>query len=495
MILGRALTPSLLPFLCLPVFAQSADWAMRIGGEGGNGGAVIGGEIARAVEIDSVGNVYVIGTCYDGARVGNSKVSLELFGGMDIVVAKIDREGKIGWITTLGSERDDGGYDIAVGQGHVIITGAAGANMASGPHTVTRGYFIARLSARDGSVFSMNAITALPNEHEIDERGNVVAGCREGLYFFDSQNVAQWTVPLRADNPHQTGIRGVAFASDGSGDILCGGQFSRTMQLGDTMLTARSGIDGFLGRYDNNGNRLWLGVVEGVADETVRGVAVCSGESDDLWFSGAFVDSAMILGRHALYTNGMKDVFVFRCNAQGDLITWARAIGGPSWDEGAEIAVNAQGAASVAGSFRNRISFGARDHFSAGEADFLIARLTPAGEEDWMLTASGGPRSDMAYACDVNTNNVVAYCGYFQQTAQFGETVLSSHGLEDIVIGICQDITAVKRDTGPAVPSHRASASSDSYIINGRKAPVVSNGSRIMNGVILIPGGSCTVRF
>ena len=82
------------------------------------------------------------------------------------------------------------------------------------------------------------------------------------------------------------------------------------------------------------------------------------------------------------FAGGLRDAFVVKLTVDGSALVYATYLGGGSNDEGAGIAVDAAGQASVTGTtfsrdFPTRNAF--QPAFAGGVADAFVARLTADG--------------------------------------------------------------------------------------------------------------------
>ncbi|MDY0112281.1 MAG: SBBP repeat-containing protein, partial [Candidatus Syntrophosphaera sp.] len=125
--------------------------------------------------------------------------------------------------------------------------------------------------------------------------------------------------------------------------------------------------------------------------------------------------------------------FIF---AQSDIWLWAKQAGGTYSDEGNGIAIDSSGNSYVTGRFQGTATFGTTTLTTTGSseiADIFVAKLDSSGNWLWATKAGGNDR-DYGYdiATDFSGNSYVT--GYFNGTASFGGTTLTSSGQEDIFV-------------------------------------------------------------
>lgn len=110
---------------------------------------------------------------------------------------------------------------------------------------------------------------------------------------------------------------------------------------------------------------------------------------------------------------------------------WVRTGGGSGNDDGASVAVDKDGNVLVVGSFRELANIGGVMVQSQGGYDAFVAKYTPAGQTQWVRTG-GGTGADEGRCVAVDSNGNVFITGFFQLTAIFGSSPITSHGGYDI---------------------------------------------------------------
>ncbi len=140
---------------------------------------------------------------------------------------------------------------------------------------------------------------------------------------------------------------GVAMSGDGSGDIFVTGWFAGDADFGSasTVLTRRPSIgpankiitqtDGFVAKYDSNGNIIWtadLGRVSDLnpinpnhnPDNSILPSSIASDQSGNCYVAGSYNDQALI-GSIALPTTTVQAPFIAKYTASGT-VAWANSI-------------------------------------------------------------------------------------------------------------------------------------------------------------------------
>ena len=185
------------------------------------------------------------------------------------------------------------------------------------------------------------------------------------------------------------------------------------------------------GRSDNSTTSPW-------------GWAVSAGGSSSEWASGIAVDSSgnayvtgyfqetAAFGSTSLLSSGGNDIFIAKLSSSGSW-QWAIMAGNSSDDSGNGIAVDSSGNAYVTGYFQETAAFGSTSLTSDGSSDIFIAKLSSSGSWQWAVRA-GSSDNDGGNRIVVDSNGNAYVTGYFQETAAFGNISLTSDGSYDIFI-------------------------------------------------------------
>lgn len=175
----------------------------------------------------------------------------------------------------------------------------------------------------------------------------------------------------------------------------------------------------------------WAKSAGGIGNDVFNAVGRDASGSN-IFVAGRFSNS-MVLGPSALISAGGTDVVLARYHPSGAPI-WSLRFGGPGNDAAMSLAVDAGGNVFIAGTFENRMVFGADTLFSAGGTDIFIVKYSGAGNYLWSRRA-GGPGADMANAVAVDAVGNAFIGGSFTDSAKFGsQPRLYSAGGTDMFI-------------------------------------------------------------
>lgn len=194
--------------------------------------------------------------------------------------------------------------------------------------------------------------------------------------------------------------RGWSLTTDPQGNVYTGGVFSRSVDFDpgpdSTILTSnQAGFwpDGYLAKYDTDGNLLWANHLltarpQGTSQTaTLLSIADMEIDADgNLIIGGALWDSAWFDASTLLVGGTLADPFLAKYDADGKLL-WAQLMAGSGDNRIQSLAVDTQNRIYVSGFF-----FGAPDMdpgsgtttlSSQGQEDIFLAAYQPDGSFSW----------------------------------------------------------------------------------------------------------------
>ena len=171
------------------------------------------------------------------------------------------------------------------------------------------------------------------------------------------------------------------------------------------------------------------GVVWGWAEMTSGAFGVVSVEEIALDLSGnayvtGMINGTVTFGSINLVSNGYYDIFIAKLSSSGSW-QWAVQVGASGLDGG--IAVDSVGNIYVTGVFNENATFGNTHLTSSGDYDIFISKLSNNGSWQWAVNA-GGSSDDDVYGIAVDSSGNAYVTGFFNETATFGNTNLTSSG-------------------------------------------------------------------
>ena len=214
-----------------------------------------------------------------------------------------------------------------------------------------------------------------------------------------------------------------AIATDAALNIYVAGETYSTDFPGPaTSDSARSAGDAFVVKLNSSGTQILYSVVlSGASYDSARGIAVDSSgnayvtgvttSTDFPVTAGAFQRSSM--------SPGLEDAFVVKLNPAGAVL-YATYLGGSSSDLGYAIAIDASGAAYVAGG-TNSVNFpvtgSAPQRTFRGGFDCFVAKLDPSGATLSYSTYLGGESIDVCKGIAVDASGAAFVTGTTTSTS------------------------------------------------------------------------------
>jgi hypothetical protein len=244
--------------------------------------------------------------------------------------------------------------------------------------------------------------------------------------------------------------RGVA--TDGDGGLYAVGHFSQKMQYGRGFLQSAGGKDGFIARYDRDGNALWARAIGGAGlDEMYRVASDTKGNAYVIGTATGEVDVDRD-GTVDVVGTAKGSALVTAWDPDGDLL-WARVSGGDARVLGLGIATGPGDEIYIAGAYQD----GAPDFDDNGEADGPVAVPTAAPGSD------GVPNFDLnAYYAALDTAGRVEWIRFVT-----GPSIQSAGGLAVADNG---DLYVLGGHTAPSDIDGDGIADIDFVALGGRKS-------------------------
>ena len=267
------------------------------------------------------------------------------------------------------------------------------------------------------------------------------------LIFLSTSTIAQdfeWAKSISGSGTIDT--REVKFGSDGS--VYACGRFTGTANFdvgeSDFSITSIGSNDGFIVKYDTDGNFEWVRQFEGSSNVGFFSLAL--DQNDNIYATGHFfgtVDFDPGPGTFNLTSLNGADVFLLKLDNQGDFL-WARHYGNSgalSNSEAISVSVDQSGNAIIVGRYNNTINFDIGGlgllRTSSGGFDVFIAKVASGGGLMW-LREFKGTQSGYAWTVSTNNQNEIFVSGFFSGTFDFdpgpGVFNLTSNGGEDMYV-------------------------------------------------------------
>lgn len=336
----------------------------------------------KAVAVDGAGNTYLAGN-FGATFSFPGGMPLVNAGGTDVVVAKLDVDGKHVWSKRFGDGQNQAPTSLAVdAQGNVFVSGGFTGQIDFGGGGLSGGTSISTFIAK-----------------------------------LDSSGAHLWSKRF-------TGTASVyrsKLAADPSGSVLLMGDFRGTADLGAGNVTSKGEDDVFLIKLAGNGTVVWSKAFGTLDYDFSGGVAVDGAGS--VFTTGSFVGTMVVGATTLASAGGTTDMFLIKFDTSGN-VGWAKKFGDSSQAQrGVAISVDPLGNVYTAGRFAGTMNLGGSDLITTGN-EYFLAKHNGMGSHQWSLRAGGDDPygTEMFVAVDAAGN--VAAGGYFYTTIQFGGSPL-----------------------------------------------------------------------
>lgn len=233
---------------------------------------------------------------------------------------------------------------------------------------------------------------------------------------------------------------------DPMGNVYTTGYFQGTIDFdpgaGTSNLTSVGNRDIFVSKLDASGNFVWAKNVGGGSSDYGNGITTDA--SGNVYITGSFISSSMDVdpgpGTTTLNSNGTRDVFVLKLDANGNFV-WGTSFGGSSLDQGHDIEVDGNGNVYTTGYYNGTVDFdpgmGSANITANGSSDIFIHKLDPSGNFVW-VKSFGGTNADEGNAIAVDPSGNIYSTGIYRGTVDFdpnaGTNTITSAGSDDIFI-------------------------------------------------------------
>ena len=297
---------------------------------------------------------------------------------------------EVSWATKAGGTGSGLGSDVsALPDGSSIVTGRFYGTAAFGSTTLTS----------DGGAGSDKMFTAKMNAD------------------------GTWAWATKAGGTGNSGGYGVSALPDGSSIVT--GYFNGTASFGSTTLISDVYGEVFFAKMNADGTWAWATGAGGTSYDIGYGVSALPDGSSIVtgYFSGTATFGTTTLTSSDWNSAG---VFTAKLNADGTW-AWATQAGGTGFGEGYGVSALPDGSSIVTGVFGGggTATFGSTILSSDGTNAVFTAKMNADGTWAWATKADGtGDNSGQGISALPDGSSIVT--GYFEDTATFGSTTLTS---------------------------------------------------------------------
>lgn len=373
------------------------DWVKTYGG-------LTNDERPFAMEVDHLGNTYVLGE-FEGTvdfDPGNGVSNLTSNGGTDVYLLKLDAQGDFVWVKSFGGRLDDQGRSIIINDiGLLFIAGTFKDTVDFNPgagvnQRVSNGgddIFIMCFNSLNGGVFWTKTIGQLLD----DDVSSLALDDQSSLYA--------------------------------TGDYSMQTDFNPGSAVFN--LTPAGNADVFVLKLNVSGNFVWAKSFGGTNFE--RGDAIALDDNGNIYITGYFQGTADFDpggGVFNISTVSLRDMFVVKLRNNGSFL-WAKSIGG-FWLFTSDLVLDSKKNVIVTGSFRGNVDFDpgpntAQLSSQGGGHDVFIVKLDSLGNYHWAKSFGKPNTSDHGYQMHIDRYDNIYTLGEYQGQADLdpGPGVLS----------------------------------------------------------------------
>lgn len=355
----------LFSFLSYSTSAQTPDWIWAKSARG------VGDDYGRIVDLDSTGNVYVLGTLSSPIITFNTTTLTKISFGNDFFIVKYDKNGNILWAKNAGVPETNHnmsscrGESMTVdGNGNCIITGTFyGDSMIFdkttliNSHTDIYNVFVVKYDTNGDVVWANYAEKtsgASGTSISSDSKANsYLIGYFQSDSILFGSSIVKGLPPANGDhggnfmvkyNPegnvlwahilggmHRDQIYSISVDPFGN-SYICGYMQGPSTSFGNITLENAAFLGGiFIVKYDPAGNALWAKTAEETGWGGAQCNSICADNNGNFYLTGYFNSSAITFGTTTLlntYTASSHSPFYSKFDSDGNLL-WVKTAGSP----------------------------------------------------------------------------------------------------------------------------------------------------------------------
>jgi hypothetical protein len=381
---------------------------------------------AQATQVDSSGNVYVIGTSTGDV---NSQINQ---GSQDVFLTKYDSAGNVVWQNLLGSGGSANGYGLALDpSGGVVVTGASTAQlMTTSVSNGNNDSFVARYDTNGEQTWIKQIQTLATNQSNavsVDASGNIYIGGAVSGGVIGAGQVAQGGGDAFLAKYDSTGklLAENQFGTSGSDSVAA----TATDESGNLFVASTQNGHAIVSKYANGditSAPVWtedLGDLQ--AGGAIGGLTVSNGK---VYVSGSTSNGALTAGGQASVVapaSGGLDAFVTSLTDNGSSGTanTTTYIGTSGSDTAGDVTVGSDGTIYLAGSTTGTFAGSTRSVQNTTNA--FATALNADGTVKWTKQFGGasGTSTGAGLAIDTQGSSVLDALGLPRGAIQLSQSV------------------------------------------------------------------------
>lgn len=219
-------------------------------------------------------------------------------------------------------------------------------------------------------------------------------------------------------------VNSIAVSNDH--EIYITGEFRGSFYYNSDSLVSQDRLDIFIAKIDSSGNILWAKQGAGWGFQSAN--AITTAPNGTISISGYYEDTLHFenLWVHRI---GLRDIFVANFDNLGNLL-WLQSLGGPAFEDGKAIISDNVNNFYITGPFRDFLFVFNDTLVGNGVNDVFIAKYNSNGVLQWVKTM-GGPAADEATCLNINQNQQIFVGGWYDRSMEIGHFSLQGNSEED----------------------------------------------------------------
>ncbi len=453
-------------FLCASITtnAQHFDWAQSIGG--------LGLDVGRAITTDDDGNVIVVGNFTGGTHIGGTY--LTGYGSMEAFVAKFTSEGSLLWANVISGPAEDMARGVETDHlGNVYVVGhftdtvifhLSEFDTIAAKSEGMQDVFVVKYDANGALQWKLTGggtendtgtdIARFPWSGKLYVCGGFEKRAKFGTATILSNGLADaFLMKIDPDgNAHwivkggglEHDIAAAVAVNQTTEEIYIAGDFYDEALFEGVTLEALGSSDMFLAKFDEDGNMEWAATNGGTSVDVATGV-----ETDlngKVYVSG-YYQGTTYFQNFSTSALSYNDVFLSQFNPDGTC-QWLQSAGSWGLDNCLGLAVDWDGSAYLTGMFEE-LMITPTDSTAGDGYDIYVLAYNPDGSVKYVRNA-GAASSDFGMATCIGPDKALYLTGYYFYFADFDNTTIGPADYGDCFVARMSDILGVNEtNTNP----------------------------------------------
>lgn len=390
--------------------------------------------------MDQNGNVYFSGYLRASGYVGGVSVN-----GPALFLAKFNKTGQTVWVKSGTTAEAYPNCAVALAGASIVMNGTFyGGSLNWGGKSLTGGYYGGFVASFDlqGTLLWMKKYSQ--DRSNIDNAPPVpapngdfyaLASCRS--VSIDSTNVSSFgnsdvfLMKFSSAGTLKWVCRGggtevdyaTCLAADVIGNVYAGGFSAGTLNFSGISADTSAGGAGFVAKYSNSGQVIWVRRMGGMFNDAVK--TVCADNDGGVLVAGIFQGIANF-GPDMLSQTFGSATYLAKLDAAGNFL-WATKVAASLAP--ASLVTDGAGGCYLAGSFTGLTSLGYFNVTSLGVTDIVIAKFSGQGDFVWVKQA-GFLDVDSPVQLALSPQGDIYCAGNFQNSSWFDQIYVEGYGGE-----------------------------------------------------------------